>query len=321
MSAPDLPPRFAGAMLGTFIGDVFGMPFEGSMPQEVSLHLSLGAEESLARMRRSTYTDDTQMMIGVAETLDACGGFDGAHMADRFVSNFDPARGYGSSATAVIKAISQGLPSTEAATIVFSDGSFGNGAAMRVAPVGLLYHEKHDELRRIAESQASITHTHPLGMEGAVLQAFAVAKAVKCDPGGFGPSEFLTSVRRFVRPDCEEFADKLRAVHNLLAGDPTIDEVVAQLGHDIRAHYSVPAALYAFLSHASSFEEAVTYAISLGGDADTIGAMTGAIASAFHGLEGIPEDWLAAIEHLADDREYVLMLATRLFAGCVERMG
>lgn len=306
--------------MGTLIGDVFGMPFEGSMPQEVALHLSLGTEEGAARMRRSTYTDDTQMMIGVAESLDAYGGFDGAHMADRFVSNFDPARGYGSSATAVIKAISQGLPYAEAATIVFPDGSFGNGAAMRVAPVGLLYHEKYNELRRVAESQASITHTHPLGMEGAALQAFAVAHAVNWDPGRFDPSEFLTSVRRFVRPDCEEFVDKLRAVHNLLAGDPTIDEIVRQLGHDIRAHYSVPAALFAFLSHASSFEEAVTYAVSLGGDTDTIGAMTGAMSGAFHGMEGIPEHWLAAIEHLEDDREYVLMLAARLATACVRRM-
>ena len=99
----------------------------------------------------------------------------------------------------------------------------------------------------------------------------------------------------------------------LVFRNPSVEEVVETLGNDVRAHTAVPTALYAFLSHSGSFKEAVVYAVSLGGDTDTIGAMTGAIAGAYHGVEAIPRGWLDALENESKGRDYVLDMAARLY--------
>jgi poly(ADP-ribose) glycohydrolase ARH3 len=311
MTSPTLESRFAGAMLGTFVGDAMGAPFEGARSETVAeLWDQVAAGGSGFVPRR--YTDDTQLMIGVAESLIACGGVDPAHMAERFVANFDEHRGYGMGAYTLLNALREGVPWQEAATSVFPDGSWGNGAAMRIAPIGLMYYHDTDELRRSAESSASITHAHPLGKEGAALQAYAVALAVQTEPADLDPGEFLRSLFSFLRVDLDEYSRRLAAIERFLHSKPTIDEVVATLGNDVRAHTAVPAAIYAFLSHYDSFAGAVTYAVQLGGDTDTIGAMAGAIAGALHGVEAIPGNWRNELENEDKGRDYVLELAGRL---------
>ncbi len=311
---PDLlESRFAGALLGTMVGDMLGAPFEGQPHEMVAARLGTGTEDTAGWIRRSRYTDDTQMMIGVAESLVERDGFDGEDMARRFAENCEPFRGYGSGAHQVLAALRQGHPWDQAATLVFPDGSFGNGAAMRVAPVGAFYHHDLSELRRAAGGSASITHAHPLGKEGAALKACAVALALRTQRSGFDPVGFLGQLVSFVRPDADEFTRRLASTGRLLDAGPTVDHVVAELGNDIRAHGSVPAAIYAFLSHPDSFEHAVVYAVMLGGDTDTIGAMTGAIAGALHGIEAIPVEWYEGLENSAKGRDYVRTLSARLF--------
>jgi poly(ADP-ribose) glycohydrolase ARH3 len=336
MTEERLRSKFVGALLGTFVGDALGMPFENWPPERIArdcgtpdrmlgarlwlrgyavtfgaLHGSFGG----APLGRGTYTDDTQMMIGVAESLAACGGFDGADMARRFVENYDPRRGYGPGATKAIGGLRRGLPWDEVGKQLFNGtGSFGNGAAMRAAPVGLLYHDDPAALRRLAELQASITHAHPLGREGAALQAFAVACALQREPGeGFDAAQFLAELRGFVPGDCEVFQNKLAQVADLLARQPAIREVVDALGNNVTAQGSVPAALYAFLANNRSFRDAVVYAVSLGGDTDTIGAMAGAVAGALHGVKAIPSDWWDALENGPKGRDYVQQLTEALF--------
>jgi len=102
-------------------------------------------------------------------------------------------------------------------------------------------------------------------------------------------------------------------VRTLLRLRPNVIEVMETLGNGIEAHLSVPAAVYAFTAHYDSFSEAVRFAIHLGGDTDTIAAMTGAIAGALHGASGIPPNWREAMEDSDLGRDYVLTLADRLF--------
>ncbi len=344
MTADRLKSKFIGALLGTFVGDALGMPVEGWSPQRIArtfgelsdlrsatpfvrvysaiFGLLVDPKNVLSgvRLGRGTYTDDTQMMIGVAESLAACGGFDGADMARRFVENFDPRRGYGPGTMRAMGGLRQGIPWDEIGTRLFGgSGSFGNGSAMRVAPVGLFYYDDPAELRRVAELSASITHTHYLGKEGAALQAFAVAVAVRREPGAiFDAPSFLDDLRNFVQPDCAEFQEKLTKISDLLTQQPTVFEVVNALGNGVEIFNSVPAAIYSFLSHPDSFKDAVVYAVSLGGDTDTIGAMTGAIAGAFHGVEGIPDEWLNALENGEKGRDYVRQLAETLYVKWME---
>jgi len=82
-----------------------------------------------------------------------------------------------------------------------------------------------------------------------------------------------------------------------------------ELGNGIEAFNSVPSAIYSFLIHHDSFAQAVIYAVSLGGDTDTIGAMTGAIAGAYLGVEAIPNQWRDKLEN----RLYIAELAEKLW--------
>ncbi|MBC7130234.1 ADP-ribosylglycohydrolase family protein [Candidatus Bathyarchaeota archaeon] len=160
MSNEFLRLKFLGCMLGCAVGDALGAGFEGFHYPGAQL------------VFRGRWTDDTHMMIGVTESLIAKRGFDGEHMAQVFIRNYEqePWRGYASGPPRVFRWIKKGVPWNEAAGGLFGgQGSFGNGAAMRVAPVGLLYYDRLDRLREVAYTQSRITHTHVLGMEGAAL--------------------------------------------------------------------------------------------------------------------------------------------------------
>lgn len=313
-----LQDRFQGALVGTFCGDALGMPFEGWPLEMIEREMGEVTVMYPARLGAGTYTDDTQMMIAVGESLIEKKGFDGEDMAQKLAQAYDPERGYGRGAERVIKRIKEGIPWHQAGKGLFPGGSYGNGAAMRIAPVGLLYWDQPAELKRTAKNASSITHTHPLGIEGAVIQGYGVSLALAMGvKGAFRSTVFLEEITRFQNKKMKEMVRKILLVEdlmeNLRADNPlSKEEVVRDLGHGIQAHESVPTALYAFLSHPHSFQEAVSYAVGLGGDTDTIGAMTGAMAGAFHGLSGIPSEWVSALEGGEKGREYVIRMADRL---------
>lgn len=338
MNTEELRDKFAGALLGTFVGDALGAPVEGWPPdrlRETLDNLALQPPGSRREMYDALvgllsldvggvvppgsgrYTDDTQMTIGLAESLAAVGNFDGPDLARRFADNFEGHRGYGPGAYRVLLDLKKGAAWDEAGQGLFGgQGSFGNGAAMRVAPAGVMFHDNLPRLRRVAEQQARITHTHVLGMQGAVWQAAAVAAATRLDPeqNVFDPLAFLDEVTATVGPLEPWYAEAVADIRRLLAEWPRAEEVANVLGSGIEAHESVPAALYSFLANPHGFADAVRYSVLLGGDADTIGAMTGAIAGAYHGASAIPAAWLAALENGPKGRDYVRALADDLFA-------
>ncbi|MDY6826780.1 MAG: ADP-ribosylglycohydrolase family protein [Bacillota bacterium] len=294
--------KFRGCILGLAVGDALGAPFEGAWPTAASQ-----IRAKAARSENLRYTDDTHMAIGVAESLIACGSFDGRHMADIFITNFDrePWRGYGAGPPRIFQKIKAGASWDEAATDIYPGGSYGNGSAMRVAPVGLFYHHAFDLLIDAASRQSIITHTHPWGREGAVLQALAVALAVN--------SEFPLSPEKILAWLQEQEADdlyrqKLQEAENLLETDNAA-EIASVLGNGIEAFNAVPTAICCALHHPNSYADSVVEAISLGGDTDTIACMTGAISGAALGIEDIPEDWLAKLEN----RDYLDSLAVQLW--------
>jgi poly(ADP-ribose) glycohydrolase ARH3 len=315
----EIESRFKGALLGTFVGDALGRPYEG---WGWIIRRSVPNEMITTRKGVAVYTDDTQMMIGVAESLVACGGFDGADMARRFVGNFEFMRGYGMGAVRVIRRLAAGEPWDQAGLGLFGSGSYGNGSAMRIAPIGVFYHEDEEKLREVAQLSSTITHTHPLGKQGAMLQAYAVALALRYGLAGhLDAGEMIRKLRDSLPEDADLFRDKITTVERLLAEEPSHDEVTRSLGNGITSFESVPTAIYSFLSHPGSFEDAVVYAVSLGGDADTIGAMTGAIAGAHHGYQGIPARWLDKLENGTKGRDYVIQLARDLYEAWKEKSG
>lgn len=296
--------KFLGALVGTAVGDAVGAGFEGRHRAEPE------AIKAAANGRKVLiYTDDTHMMIGMAESLVARKGFDGEHMALTFVRNYErePWRGYGPGPPRIFRMIKAGENWDKASGKVYPGGSFGNGSAMRIAPVGILYHDDLATLKDVAYKSSHITHSHELGKEGAVLQAGAVALAMHLESAAtFDQREFLDRLNQFVYH--EVYKQKLKQVR-LLLSETDKARVVAELGNGIEAFESVPTAVYSFLSRHHSFEEAILFAVSLGGDTDTIAAMTGAISGAYLGVDAIPESWRSKLEN----RAYIEELASKLY--------
>ncbi len=297
--------RFAGSLLGAALGDAVGTSREGQPIVDED-----EVERAIPRSGPLQYTDDTHMVIGVAESLVARGGFDGAHMAERFVSNYlrEPWRGYGPGPPRVFKLIQDGQPWDRAAARIYPGGSYGNGAAMRIAPVGLFFRDRHAELREAAHLSSIITHAHPLGVEGAALEAMAVALAVTADPGHpLDIAAFTSRLLDFATEDA--YRDRLSLFPDLLRDPGDRSRVVRELGHGIEALNSVPTAIFSFLAHPDNFASTVVYAVSLGGDTDTIACMAGAISGAYLGTDALPAEWLARLEN----RECITELAEGLW--------
>jgi poly(ADP-ribose) glycohydrolase ARH3 len=284
--------RARGALLGTFVGDALGMPYEGAPAGAIPATL----EMEDARLGRGTYTDDTQMMIAVAESLLRCDVVEPEDMARAFRAHYDTRRGYGAGTTRVFELWERGDSVQEAARRVFGgQGSLGNGAAMRVAPVAVRFADDEVLLATQASRSARVTHAHAVGVDGAVVQAAAVAAAL-------GDEDSLRAAIAAARtPEMRERLLDLRG-STALIGPATSS-----------AAGSVPPAIAA-AAGAVGFEDAVTRAIRVGGDTDTVGAMAGAIAGARFGVAAIPARWLEALEDGEHGRRHVESLADELAA-------
>jgi len=194
----------------------------------------------------------------------------------------------------------------------FARGSFGNGAAARIAPCALLFHRSREALERAVEACASVTHCHPLGVAGAVLQARQVALALEQHGAPLDPASFAVDLRSTTASI--EFRQKLRAVEECLVRRVDASLVRARLGCNATTLGSVPTALFCFLSRPDSFEDALAFAVNLGGETDSLGAMAGAIAGAYHGARAIPPRWQAALEKGPRGAGALEGLADRLLA-------
>jgi poly(ADP-ribose) glycohydrolase ARH3 len=296
--------QFTGCLLGQAIGDALGAPFEGLSAD--SLYWGYGAAADLVRNPGEEvqyYTDDTQMMIGVAETLAEHGRVVEDHLCHAFVVNYHPDRGYGQGARLVLEAMATGGDWRELARNHFPGGSLGNGAAMRVSPVGLLFCDDLDRVMEEARLSALPTHVHPLGIEGAQLLAVAVALAVR--ERRLDRRAFHRELLR--RTQSEEFHWALSTAARLRPGD-----TIGFLGNSLEAHRSVVTAIACFTSSAQSYDGVVARAISQGNDTDTLAAMAGALSGAHLGIGAVPRHLLEKLEDTHKGRSYIEGLAMRL---------
>jgi ADP-ribosylglycohydrolase len=225
-------------MLGAIAGDVIGSVFEGSGLKSTTFPLF-----SLA----STYTDDTVLTVAVASAI--------LHRRDyaeclREFGRRHPDRGYGGHFKQWLQNDSMG-----------SYNSWGNGAAMRVCPVGWAF-GSIDRVLHEAQLSAAVTHNHPEGIRGAQ----AIALAVFLARHGAGKTEIRREIPNRFGYDLQRSADEIRPGY----------------AFDISCQGSVPESIVCFLD-SENLEEAIRLAISLGGDADTMACIAGAIAEAYYG--------------------------------------
>jgi poly(ADP-ribose) glycohydrolase ARH3 len=296
--------KFRGGMLGGAVGDAVG-----------ELASSHGDYDSLIDWLSEgdvlRYTDDTAMAIGLAEAMTMSGGgINEDEIGKIFQRNYgrEPWRDYSTSVPAIFAmAKRRDMPFSEAAGRLHDGaGSYGNGAAMRIAPLGLLFRNS-DRLREYAEQSARITHTHELGIDGAAIMAWATAQLANLDAKAKFPfAEFCTGIVRFAQTKVMRL--KLVQVIELIASDAPPEKAAEELQLSQTVAESLPYSIYSFLANRTSFDECIFCAVLQGGDPDTLGAMAGALSGAFLGSKAIPKDWLSRLEN----RELLEELAKKL---------
>ncbi|KAJ6222070.1 hypothetical protein RDWZM_000615 [Blomia tropicalis] len=301
--------------------------------------------EKLPSFQVFSYTDDTAMTKSIAQSLIEMKKFDPKDMAKRFALEYnkEPKRGYGTNVVDVFAALmlaNYEHPFEPAKRQFGGLGSYGNGGAMRCGPVALYgYSMEQNRLIELTRDCARITHSNLLGYNGAILQCLAINQALHIH----SPLKGLIDINAFlngliekmskVETDSERnenngseriptpFTDKLRKVKEILNNELkgtfySVDKIVAILGNDISALKSVPTAIYAALrgqfpidgfESNSPFVRTLFFAVSLGGDTDTIASMACSISGAIYGIDAIPRILLKhcesndVMEKYADD--------------------
>jgi len=311
MKGSQIKEKYLGGVIGSALGDAIGeLAFRYRTRDLLCSQMDL--REQL------TYTDDTAMAIGLAESIRRTGKIDLKDLGDTFSKNFfqEPWRGYASGPPAIFSLVERtGIPYEEGARRLFDgSGSFGNGGAMRIAPLALFFHDSPHLYEHACES-AKVTHTHPVGMDGAALQAIAIAQAVRQDSAAPFPHEaFIATLIENARTS--ELRQKMRLIGKLLQEETGLDQAAQRLGQTVAVHESMPFAIFSFLRFPKSYEECLFCAILHGGDRDTLGAMAGGLSGAYLGIERIPLGWRQKLENHNRLAELALALAeTRTSPG------
>lgn len=291
------------SLTGLSVGDALGAQF-----------FMVG--RSLADLRAGTppppvweWTDDTEMACTLVAELRDHATVDGATGQDRLAYDFadrcDPYRGYGAGAVVCLHAIRDGMPWREAAGRLFGgEGSCGNGAAMRVAPLGAYF--AGDPARAAAEATASaeVTHAHPEGVAGAVVVAVAAAEAASARISGIRPTgvSFLEQLRAYAGEG--QVARGLTLATRLLGR--SVAEAAYELGNGCRvtAQDTVPFTMWVAATYLDDYPAAITACVEAGGDVDTTAAIVGGVVAAFTSVgdrpevNGVPPTWADAREPL-----------------------
>lgn len=304
--------RCVGCLLGTACGDILGASVEGWSASEIREIYRQIRDFDRSDRGVGCYTDDTQMTVALAGSLVEEGRVDAERVSAKYAEHYEPSRGYGGGAHIVMRALGMGLDYRATGRMQFPEGSFGNGGAMRIAPVGLAYrHADDDTLRQAVEAALLCTHVHPEAIDGAVVQAKAVAiAATTAEPSSLDPEKFLLALRQVSQTDL--IGARIDTLIDCLRHDDSDVYVIGSIGNGIRASQAVPAALWAFVRYGKASEECVIRAVNFGGDTDTIGAMAGALVGALYGRSWIPARWYDNIENGKRGRDEIVEIAQRL---------
>ncbi|WP_329109220.1 ADP-ribosylglycohydrolase family protein [Micromonospora sp. NBC_01699] len=249
------------------------------------------------------WTDDTEMACGIVAHLAERGAVDRDGLALALATRCEPYRGYGPGAVRILRLIRTGTPWPVASASAFDgQGSCGNGAAMRVAPLGAYFGDSTTRAAAQAAASAEVTHAHPEGIAGAVAVAVAAVLAVRARLSGHRPepARFLAAVAGAVDPAGQVG----RGIHRAITvGHRSTAEGAHELGNgsQVTAQDTVPFTLWVAARWLDDYPAAIRACVEAGGDVDTTAAIVGGIVAAYTGVGGpggVPTDWLAAREPL-----------------------
>ena len=249
------------------------------------------------------FTDDTMMALSVCACLEQFGGMEPEWLAESFARHYDPERGYGHAMNALLTrldAIGAANWFEEAQQLFQGEGSFGNGAAMRVAPVGAYFAYDLNLVVEHATLSAIATHCHPEGIAGAI--AVAVGAAIAWRGREAARPTDATGFLEAVRAHTPEGAvrDGIDRALAIPASTTALDAALT-IGNGARrsAQDTVPFALWSAARSLHNYEDALWETVNGGGDIDTNCAIVGGIVAMRAGAGSIPGEWLARREPLS----------------------
>ncbi|PEN13379.1 hypothetical protein CRI94_08610 [Longibacter salinarum] len=304
------PDRILGTCLGTAVGDALGMPIEGISHQNVRTYYKGVKEyrddEQRKDLDAGQWTDDTQMTFALVRAL--ASNVEPATwpqaVATQYVVLRDDARRWGPTTKAAIDRLAEGVsPDTSG-----SANNPTNGAAMRAAPLGVWWActgASRDEALDAIIPVLSVTHRHPASLAAGYGQARAVALAIEADVETFDKESFW-----------KDLIEHVIYAENSVSGDGDSDRRVSDRlerlrmhldefpldmrdlcgGAGVRADEAWPYACAMFVRRPHLLENTLLSSINVGGDADTHGAMLGALLGALHGWKAFPDEWRDGLE-------------------------
>lgn len=291
----------AGVLLGLACGDALGRPFEFRSPESIASEYGRPTEmigHGTHGQPAGTITDDAEMALCIARSLAERGGFDPADVAARFVEWYesDPFD-IGVMTRDVLTRIRSGEPWDEAGKAVWEDrpegSNAGNGSLMRCAPYAIAFDHDRELLRTVSRESSRITHADPRCQYGCAALNLVVSALLA------GRDDPISRALELLDDAPAEILDVLRTVPDGVAADD-----LSNSGYVV---HTLEAGLYHGLT-AETAEDAIANAVAMGGDADTIGAVAGAVAGARFGASGLPDSWVAAL----DERDELRALAGTL---------
>jgi ADP-ribosyl-[dinitrogen reductase] hydrolase len=294
--------RAEGVLLGLACGDALGRPVEFETPARIVAQYGEVTEmlaDGTWGQAKGTVTDDTDMALCLARSLVDRGGFDPADVAERFVAWYESGPfDVGNTTAAALERVRDGEPWDVAGRRVWErsaeGANAGNGSVMRTAPLALAYATREAELVDASRDSSRITHADPRCTAGCAVLNLTLAGLLgdRCAP-------LSAALDRVRVPDA--LADALRPVaagtepDELRSTGYVVDTLQTALWYGLRA---------------DSAETALVDVVNMGGDADTVGAVTGAVAGARFGAGALPARWLADL----DEADVLRELATDLAA-------
>jgi ADP-ribosylglycohydrolase len=289
--------RARRSLLGLSVGDAFGERFFVS-PAEIVKWLG---ERRVPSPPPWPWTDDTAMALAIMEILDELGIIDPDALAERLARRYwhETWRGYGGGAHRLFQVIAEGTPWWDAAAELFGkQGSFGNGGAMRVAPLGAYFADDLDAVVAMARNSAIVTHAHPEGQAGAI--AVAVATAVIWQTREQSAEHAVARMfdEVLARTPSGKTRDGITQARELIdSGD--VERAVSRLGNGsgVSSQDTVPFCMWCVARYPRDYVGAMWTTVSGLGDRDTTCAIVGGIVAA--GPTTVPAQWVAAREALA----------------------
>ncbi len=318
--------RSRGALIGLAVGDALGTTLEFTDREAPPFpELAVGPHREMVgggpfEVAPGQVTDDTQLACCLVDALHTCRRFDADETGRRYLEWRPHAFDIGNQTSAALAEIAHGTPALEAGRRVWGartgNRPAGNGSLMRTAPIGVYLAERPDERLAASLGDSAITHYDPRCRIACAALNAAIATAVRRDEPCIGPELLAAGRAEVVRATEVLLAEPQPYRKQISAAKADLLDDLAAAGEDDPELYGPEVHLQrqegfvrvafrlAFweLMHAPSFEAALVDVVNRGGDADTNGAIAGALLGACRGEQAIPKRWRTAVLKALQDR-------------------